>query len=296
MALPKVDASVGSEKQELPGLKSVQLPPPRPRKPSARPRRRGRRRRAQKRPRGLGFSLGLHPWRLLALVLALASWSALAALWWHPAFRVQRVRLYGLVLADPDQIREWPTLAALVGKPIIAVQPWELARLIQEAFPGFRQVQVEVDFPNRVEIRVQEREPVLVWQEGEEVFWVDREGVKFYAWGKVNPAWPRVRAQGTWENVSLSPQEVAFVLHLSRRLALTELVYHPEYGFGWQAPQGWQVYIGTSMHDWDARLALYEQVVQQLEAQGIRPRAIRLLSPYAVVVLPPIVEEGRGEP
>ncbi len=298
MTVPRtgVRAPVREGARDLSDLVSIRLPEGRPSRRS-RPRRPWPRRRrpAVERRARRGWGLAWHPWRWIGLGLSLLAWVALAVLWWHPAFRVEKVRFYGLVRVNAQRVSQWEPLVALKGQPAVAVQPRLLGRMLQEAFPVFREVQVTVSFPNVVSIRVQEREPVLVWHEGDATFWVDVEGVRFYAWGEPNPLWPHVYVQGGWPNATLEPQEVAFLLELGRRLGLRELVFHPEYGFGWRAPQGWQVYIGTSMHDWDARLALYQQVARELEDQGRRPRVIRLLSPYAVVILPEEdEEEGRA--
>jgi hypothetical protein len=63
----------------------------------------------------------------------------------------------------------------------------------------------------------------------------------------------------------------------------TLLVYSKENGLGWKAPEGWQVYIGTDLSDFEAKYATYQHLASYLAAQGITPSLIsaeRLDAPY----------------
>ncbi len=285
----------------VPNWASVVLPSRRPlRQPggdltsaSSRRRRRGRRRAgrlkgARARPwvRTQGFRLRF--WAGLASALC---WALLGVLWWHPAFRVEKVQVKGLVRVDGDKLAAWSAFQDLVGRPAVAIRPDQLKRTLQEAFPVFRDVQIRVVFPNRVVLEVVEREPILVWKEGNETFWVDAEGVKFYAWGTPDPSWPKVTVYGRWYSGRLKAEDVTLILELTERTQVKNLIFHPQYGFGWQTSDGWRVYIGRSLDDWEARLRLYEEVRRALEARGQTTGVVRLISTHAVVVLPK--EEGQ---
>jgi len=195
----------------------------------------------------------------------------------------------GLVRVSQQRVQTWKPFHELVGRPVVTVQPKYLVRSLQETFPVFRDVHVQVRLPNRVVLQVVEREPVLVWREGNETFWVDIEGVKFYAEGQPDPSWPRVTVQGNRYGIYLRPQDVALILEFTRRAGVQDLVFHPQYGYGWRTPEGWQVYIGITLEDWEARWTLYEEVMAALQERGQVPGVIRLISAQAVVVLP--VEE-----
>ncbi len=260
----------------------------------ARPRRQGRTRAVRKRRTRARARPRVRPaWNAPRLVAALGSgafWLLLALLWWHPAFRVDAIQVQGLVRMKAARLEAWPGLEEMVGRPVVTVDPAELARRLQEAFPVFRRVEVQVLFPGVVRLVVEERTPVLVWQEGGQVFWMDESGVKFYPMGQPEPTWPRVRVVDAASGTSLAPGEVALLLELAQKTRTRELVYHPRYGVGWQAPEGWQVYLGRSLEDWEARWGLYQEVRRALLEQGKQPAVLRLLSPRAVVILPQ--EEG----
>ncbi len=281
--------------QEVPHLASVVLPSRHTRSPEIgpgegrpRPRRRTRRPRL---PRGRTTArhrvrAQIHPLRWMAGAFSALCWALIGLMWWHPVFRVQRIQVVGLVRVSQQRVQAWKPFHELVRRPVVAVRPDHLVRSLQETFPVFREVQVQVRLPNRLVLQVVEREPVLVWREGNETFWVDAEGVKFYAEGQPDPSWPRVTVQGDRYGFTLRPQDVALIRELVQRAGVQDLVFHPQYGFGWKVAEGWQVYIGTTLEDWEARWALYEEVVAALRERGQVPGVIQLLSSRAVVVLP----------
>lgn len=249
-----------------------------------RPRRR-RRRQTAPRPR-----VRLSPWRVLAGLASLLSFALLAVLWYAPMFRVQTVFIQGLVRVPESALTNWPPLQALPGTPVVAVDTQDLARRMQEAFPAFRQVRVWAGFPNRVYVQVEEREPVLVWKDRGQTYWVDAQGVRFYAYGPADPDWPVVEA-GT-NHVKLTADAVAHLLDLARRIPYRPLMYHSRYGFGWRDPGGWPVYLGDSLDDLGPRLTLYRNLQAELKRRGVKPVYVLLLSPRAVVVR----MEEEGEP
>lgn len=293
----RTGSNVAERTPEVPRLASVVLPsrhtPSREAgvgERGVRPRRRPRRPRPPKTRAGTPARhrarSRVHRLRWTAGAVSALCWALIGLMWWHPAFWVQRIQVIGLVRVPQERIQAWEAFQELVGRPVVTVQPESLVRSLKERFPAFREVRVQVRLPGRVVLQVVERDPVLVWREGVETFWVDLEGVKFHAEGSSDPSWPRVTVQGDRYGVQLRPQDVALILELTRRAGVQDLVFHPQYGFGWTTPEGWQVYIGTTMEDWEARWALYEEVVAALRERGQVPRVIRLVSSQAVVVLP----------
>ncbi len=299
---------VATRREEAPRLASVVLPQRRrqggsrvPTPSRARPgtrtaARSGRRRRKASRSRRAArgaVPVALSLPRLVAASLAGVFGLLVALLWMHPAFRVEKVQVQGLVRTDPTRLQNWTGFANVVGQPAVAVRPEDLVQRVREAFPEFRRVSVYVGFPNRVLLVVEERDPVLVWIEGRETFWMDEEGVVFYPSGAAEPTWPRVKVMGDEPGVRPSPEQVRLLLSLAQKVGSRELVYHPEYGVGWRAPEGWQVYLGHALHDWEARWQLYQALRNVLLEKNQRPEVIRLLSTRAVVVLPEAEEEGQ---
>lgn len=62
-----------------------------------------------------------------------------------------------------------------------------------------------------------------------------------------------------------------------------QLVYSKQNGLGWQSPEGWQIFIGKNLRNFEAKYAMYQQVTNYLTAQGIHPALVsveNLNAPY----------------
>jgi len=58
----------------------------------------------------------------------------------------------------------------------------------------------------------------------------------------------------------------------------TPLVYHPQYGVGWQAEEGWRVFVGQDLSNMDQRMVLYQAVASWLKEKGIHPALVNMAS------------------
>lgn len=68
------------------------------------------------------------------------------------------------------------------------------------------------------------------------------------------------------------PTLIAAALDLSQKLPPeTSIEYAQDHGLGWTAEQGWQVYIGRDLAQFDDKLALYQAVSNHLIEQGFQP-------------------------
>ena len=59
------------------------------------------------------------------------------------------------------------------------------------------------------------------------------------------------------------------------------LQYDPEFGLGWQDPNGWLVYFGKDINNIDLKLVEYETVIAELQAKNLTPSLISLEFLYA---------------
>ncbi len=236
-------------------------------------------------------------WRVLSFLITVGLSLALYFLWTSPTFQVQGAEVRGA-----ERIPEYMIDNAMYihQRPIFVVEPDALERQLRRIFPGLTQVSVGIAFPARVVVTVEERIPVLAWEQDGRLWWIDAHGVAFPARGEVE-ALPRVMAasappDSTLPEMDASQEEESFVQifiapemidpilklfdHLPDGAALQ---YDPQHGFGWQDPRGWQVSFGVKVNDVDAKVTLYQEVVAQLEQQGVQPALINvehLNAPY----------------
>ncbi|MCS6845406.1 MAG: FtsQ-type POTRA domain-containing protein [Caldilineales bacterium] len=107
----------------------------------------------------------------------LAAFGGLAALlvWFFvdDRFYVQTVEVEGLRFTDRAAVLQQ---ADLYGYSIFWVNGREVARRV-EALPTVKHATVRALLPNRVRIRVTEREPVVLWVHNGEARWLDQEGL-----------------------------------------------------------------------------------------------------------------------
>lgn len=113
--------------------------------------------------------------QILALGLVVVVLVVLAAAASSPRFYVYRenVSIRGARYTPEQTIYEQ---AGIDSYHVFFLHPDRIARRL-EALPYVRRAHVRVGFPASVDIRIEERSPVLVWEMGDRSFWVDEEGI-----------------------------------------------------------------------------------------------------------------------
>jgi hypothetical protein len=99
-------------------------------------------------------------------------------------FQITGVEVQGLQRVNPDEIRQALDLENL---SIVTVDPQAAVEKIAAAYPDLVDIQVSVSFPNIVSFQATERQPVLAWNQGDKLDWIDAEGVVFPARGDAGP-------------------------------------------------------------------------------------------------------------
>ncbi len=224
-------------------------------------------------------------WRWASLALSVFLIVLIAALWYAPVFRVEAPEVRGLQYLDAGQVI---SRLGVVGRSVFSLNPALVAEQV-EALPAVARVEVHVALPNRVVVTVQERQPVLVWHTGHKTWWVDAQGLAFAPpAAKTPPQALQVQAAALpaeaadvrpGEMQLLSPAQVEALQTLARYLPQgTPLVFSPRYGIGWQAPEGWQVFVGQKLTHMEQRMVLYEAIARWLKAQHIHPALVNVAS------------------
>ncbi len=251
-------------------------------------------------------------WRWVSASLAVGLVVILGMMWSHPAFMVHTIEVQGLQRLDAQELH---LVLGLGNAPIFTVDPTVLEHNLLLAFPEFATVEAEVGLPNRVVVRVEERQPVLGWRNEQGLVLVDAQGVSFPARGLVTDAGEDTASGGARLPVVeapnlvmaletaaegeadpeqalnpyvgrqlLTPEQVSAILTVSGKApGGAAIVFDPHHGIGWQDPAGWMVYFGTDGGDIHAKLEMYAAIVQDLTNRGIRPGLISvefLHAPY----------------
>lgn len=189
----------------------------------------------------------------------------------------------------------------LAGAHIFAVDPGTAAAQIAD-LPGVVSATVTVGWPNEVLIRIREDNPVAVWQEGGQDYWVTENGRLIPArTGSIGllriqseMAESRVlgdtaELQNDWlidpfepgsdetavTQLAFIPDEIlAAALQLrDLRPAIDRLYYRPAGGLSYEDSRGWRVYFGTGS-DMAQKMTIYEAIVDDLLTRGVTPAYI----------------------
>ena len=225
-------------------------------------------------------------WRLLSAILIGALGFMIHTLWYSPYFNVEKIDVTGLVRLTNAEIN---SVADVIGKSIIFVNPATLEEDLKAAFPELVNISVETEVPNKVVVNLVERRPVLAWQQDGQTFWIDENGLAYLPHGEGGPS---ITVQGSdllsvaapisdtldieEDNIQSLPVElVNAILILSPEAPEnTPIVHDSEHGLGWLDPGGWQVYFGSSDEDMDLKLKVYTKTYKRLKKAGIRPALI----------------------
>lgn len=229
-------------------------------------------------------------WRLLSFFLVLLLGTGLYLLLSLPVFRVESTRITGNQRLSADEIN---AALGLDGKSIFLQKPARIREKVLRAYPELASVEVTVDLPNIVSVRLTERQPLIQWQQDGSYAWIDEMGTAFL---------PRGEAQGLITVQALAaPPEIFLPLEdplipppfisVETVKALTALapyvpagtpiLYDPATGLSWTDARGWQAVFGLSDKNVEDRVRVYQAMVDWLTGRGIRPTLINVAHPNA---------------
>lgn len=219
--------------------------------------------------------------RLLSFVLLCLVGYALMAVKDASAFYVTDADVVGAKMLTADQVR---SIARVDRESIFSVDP----RAGEAHFSNIAEaasVHVKVKWPNKVEIDVTERQPVLAWDDDGRRWWISAEGVAFLDHGQ----WPDLITVVSDQPVlNIGDDPLAKVIPdkilvaagvLSAKLPKgTTLRYDPVYGLGFDDPKGWTAYFGVD-GDMLMKVRLYDALSTQLAEQGVQASMVDVGDP-----------------
>ncbi len=243
-------------------------------------------------------------WRLLSLSIVIIFSVALYLLCFSDRFEVEQIEANGIQRVT---VADLEAALKVSGTSIVAFNPVEAKETLAAAFPELTDIKINVGLPAKVSITAAERQPVISWQSGDQVFWIDADGYILPQRGEaankllniqsdsIPPLLPIVveteeetekDAKNETETAqSITPvtiwgrQAEPSLLKVANQLAFqihedSILVYNSYNGLGWKDPRGWDVYIGADMQDFQTKMVLYENIVNRLSQEGIQPNYI----------------------
>jgi hypothetical protein len=249
-------------------------------------------------------------WQTLSAVLVVALLAAIIFVSSSDTFRIDSLTVNGAQRLQPADLM---AVMDVNGEPVFALNPDEMTRKLQKAYPELSSIQISVGLPNQVALDVVERQPVFEWKYGDTTLWIDMEGAAFLPRGAATLAVTVVAdVPPTFVFVENAPENSAAVFSAIARLlgsplmvydptlqrvdndmlmsaasltlrkpAESPLVYLEAEGFGWRDPRGWDVYFGQDLNDLDLKWEMYQAIINQLAQQGIQPTMISVSHVHA---------------
>jgi hypothetical protein len=243
-------------------------------------------------------------WRPTSLFITFVLCAALYLAWTLPYFHATWANVQGNSRLTVDEIN---AVLGISGQSIFTIQPEEVETRLRLNYPELASAEVTVYLPNHVFVNVTERQPVILWQQGEGYTWIDATGLAFRPRGVVTGLIP-VLGNGVPPAGIASPDDplspppfltkemVEAILLLSPTVpAGTMMVYDPLNGLGWNDARGWQVFFGTDAKDMALKIRVYQSLVDSLTARGLSPIFVSVAyanAPYYRMSQPTIATES----
>jgi cell division septal protein FtsQ len=229
-------------------------------------------------------------WRPASLLLAMLFGALIYLTWTLPYFHVGAATVFGNSRLTQQEI---DAVLGVSGQSIFLMQPDDLETRLRLNYPELASAQINVYLPNHVHVSVSERQPLILWQQGDGFTWIDVTGVAFRPRGQVNGLIPVISlatppAGDAALDDPLSPPQFiqrelvdAIVVLASSVPAGSTLTYHGADGLGWKDSRGWDIFFGTSASDMALKLRVYQSLVDSLAMRGQVPEYINVAYPDA---------------
>ena len=219
--------------------------------------------------------------RIAGLIsLGLLAW-CLYAIFTMPAFFVFGAEISG---NDAVSAREIYIAADIDSQSIFWINPEEVAHRVT-ALPNIKSTSVSVLLPSQIAIDVIERQPQLLWQTDEDVWWVDEEGT-------VVPPKANVDNMMRIIDDDRQPLEVGYqidptIIKGAQTLRIlapdVSVIRHARaHGLIVATPEGWPVYLGNGS-DMKAKLIVLSALLPDIRAEETPPLYIDIRDPLRPV-------------
>jgi hypothetical protein len=207
--------------------------------------------------------------RIPAIVLlSIALWG-LFTISSAPDFQVIQAEVSGIQYLSPSRVR---TIAGVNAQSIFQVDPDEI-KMFLESLPEVEAANVEVHWPNRVIIEIEEQQPVIAWNDAGETWILSADGLAFYLRGAI-PGLVHVQSLTSVLNVGepldpvIEKEKIRAAYDLNLLLGTDRpILYDARHGFGFHDERGWMAYFGFS-GDMAAKYKIYQVIAEELAHTG----------------------------
>jgi hypothetical protein len=205
-----------------------------------------------------------------------------------PNFLVGELTVSGVQVLTQAQVQ---SLAKIEPVSIFSLDQNAIAERMV-GYPEVASASINLSLPNRVEITLEERLPMVEWDDAGRKWWLSADGVAMLRMGE----WPgAVQVASTTPVLSFSSDPTQAVISadiLQSAVSLHQhaaehgsLVYDPLHGLGFIDERGWSVYFGID-GDMGLKVLVYQALAQELVRQGLSVSFVSVedqTAPYYIV-------------
>ncbi len=229
-------------------------------------------------------------WRLISFLIAILLSTVIYLVLTLSYFHVPNITLLGNKRLTREEIE---AVLGITDQSIFTVQPADLATRLRMNYPELASVQVNAYLPNYVYVTLLERQPVILWQQGDGFTWIDSMGVAFRPHGAAPVLISVIGLNAPPAGIvpvddPSSPQPymqkdlVDAILALAPQVPVgSTMTFDATDGLGWTDSRGWKVYFGNSAYDMPLKIRVYQSLVDSLMGRGRFPKLISVVYPDA---------------
>ncbi len=227
----------------------------------------------------------------------------------NPRFYMSRIEIEGTTILHRDEVIN---SSGVVGEHIFSIEPAVVAENVKQT-PGVLAAQVDLQWPDKLNIAVVEDKPVLNWRENGRQYWVNTEGAIIPAFGQdmnlltiesivplKRPSVPAFGAltsdddedettvdRGVSTYLEFVPSELIETAQWLKeeRPEITQLTYTPADGLQFETSEGWVAKFGVG-GSLVKKMSVYEAIAEDLRERGIGAEYINVAHPDKPVFRP----------
>ncbi len=225
--------------------------------------------------------------RLLRLGVVLSLAAAVVSAMGSSAFSVRQVEVRGAQTLSEDRVRS--RSGVRVGQPLVAVDPHGVRRRLLSV-PQVEEAWVEVVWPDRVILRIRERQPVAVLQLASGVYApLDPRGVVVGWWMEprdlpilygISPPWTRPGEMVPSEPLRAAVKELAGISTVAQKVRSVTVERSGDYTVRTRSG----LLVRANPGELERALTLAEEVAAGLRARGVEAAVLDMRFGERVVV------------
>lgn len=215
---------------------------------------------------------------LLVVLIGLAIWSGM-----DDRFYINTVKVTGNERVPADEIAQ---ASGILGLQVFWFNANEVAARLPKALPSIKSARASCQLLGACKIAVQERQPVIAWQFGNAVTWIDADSVTFAARVMTNTADAPITVEAM-QGPALFPGHQADTKIVQAALAVARELpeirryrYSETHGLEFDDARGFAVYLGLGP-DMAERVSLWKALSADLDARKVQPKFVDVRYPAA---------------